>query len=241
MSKQGEGTGGGFQGAMQGLPLADLLQLWSTSRFSGRVVVRSQGQVGTFYFLDGEMVHAEADHWIGERAVTVILGWPAGSFEPAPGEATQERTIHKRLSHLLLNAQRALDERQRPFTPALTPPPISLAAVRSGPSTLEKVRAVPGVALAVRFGSDGRIYPGEGAAAEALAAKALYLALNPARAIGAAFGLRDLSVGSVQGPRESFLVVQSQGSFLGVTVAPQVAFEPVADQVRHLLIRPVAR
>jgi hypothetical protein len=106
---------------------------------------------------------------------------------------------------------------------------------------LERIRGLPGVTAAVRFGRDGRTQRDEGPAGEALAAKGLYLALNHAGAIGDAFGLRDLSLASLQGDREALLVVHGNGNYLAVQVGPGLAVEPVAAQVRGLLTRPAAR
>lgn len=241
MANQPEQTASGFHGATGSLPLVDLLQVWSLNRFSGLVAVTFAGRTGHLYFVDGEIVHAEVDEAVGEQAVGIILSWPGGAFEPIPNTTTLKRTITKRLSHLLLDAHRIIDERRRDPPPALTPPPITPATEQRGPTALERIRAVPGVASAVRFGRDGRVGPGEGPAAEALAAKALYLALNHAGAIAATFGLRDLSIGALQGARESLLVVHSNGNYLGVAVAKGAAVEPVAAQVRALLTRPAAR
>lgn len=235
-------AGAGFSGATGGLPLVDLLQVWSLNHFSGLVAVNFHGQVGHLYFEAGEVVHAEAGQVVGEQAVSVILGWPDGAFEPFPNTTTLKRTITKRLSHLLLDTHRVLDEQRRQPAPALTPPPIGPAArERAVPSTVDRVRAIQGVVRAVRFGGDGRTAPGEGPAAEELAAKGLYLALNHAGAVGAAFGLGALVVATLQGAREAFLVVHSNGNYLGVAGGPGVAMEPIAVQVRGLLTRPAGR
>jgi len=101
--------------------------------------------------------------------------------------------------------------------------------------------ALPGVTRVVRFGRDGRTGAGEGPEAEALAAKGLYLAINHAGVIAAAFGLRDLVLATLHGARESFLIVHSNGNYLAVAVAPGVTTEAVAAQVRALLTRQVAR
>lgn len=233
----------GFHGATGNVPLADLLQLWSMNRFSGLVAVRHAGHTGHLYFVDGEVVHAEAGSSLGEQAFGLILSWPGGAFEPIPNTTTLKRTITKRLSHLLLDAHRVMDEQRRDPAPApaLTPPPLAPASQRPAPTALERVRGVPGVTRAVRFGRDGLPGPGEGAEGEALAAKGLYLAINHAGAIGAAFGLREVVVASVQSERGSFVLVHGNGSFLAAAIAPGVAVEPVASQVRSLLTRPAGR
>ncbi len=231
----------GFHGAIGSLPLVDLLQVWSLNRFSGLVVVRFRERVGHLYFVDGELVHAEAEQETGEQAVGVILGWPEGAFEPFPNTTTMKRTIDKRLSHLLLDAHRVIDERRRTPGPPPAPPPAAEARGPAEPTVLDRIRAIRGVTRLVRFGRDGQPGPGEGPGGEELAARALYLALNHAGAIGATFGLRDLAVASLEGAAGSFLVVHAGPSYLAVAVEPGVAVEPVVAQVRCLLTRPAAR
>jgi len=239
-SAAGRSAAGGFQGALGSLPLADLLQVWSMNRFSGMVSVTSPGHAGRLYFVDGEMVHAEADGTSGEPALAVILGWPNGVFEPFPNTATLERTIQKRLSHLLLDAHRVLDEQRRA---AATPPPLPGAPSKEPSRTplIDRIRAIHGVTGLVRFGADGRPAGECGPDAEALAAKALYLAMNHAGAVARAFGLRELVVASVQGKEQSLVVVHSHGHYLGVSVDRGVAADSVAAQIRAILTRPAAR
>ena len=97
----------GFQGAIGSLPLVDLLQVWSMNGFSGLVAVASQGRTGHLYFVDGEIVHAECDDVTGEQAVGTIVAWPEGAFDLHPNTTTLHRTIHKSLSHLLLDAHKS--------------------------------------------------------------------------------------------------------------------------------------
>jgi hypothetical protein len=233
----------GFQGSVGSLPLVDLLQVWSLNQFSGLVVVTSQRRTGHIYFVQGEIVHAEAGGAAGEEAVRVLLGWPDGAFEPHPNTTTLKRTIQKRLSHLLLDAHRELDEQRHaaPAPVAFTPPPGTHRAAPAGPSVLDQIRTIAGVTGLVRFGADGRPTGPATHDAEALAARGLYLALTHAAAVAQAFGLRELAVASLQGARESFVLVHSRGTYLAVGVAAGAPVEPVAAQVRALLTRPAAR
>jgi len=246
----------GFQGAIGNLPLVDLLQVWSSNGFSGLVLVTSQSQTGHLYFVDGQIVHAECEDATGEQAVGQIVSWPEGSFELHPNTTTIHRTIQKSLSHLLLDAHRHLDERrretpapaQRPPPPAPRPPPLAASAATppaarepARPGPLEQIRAIRGVTQVVRFGVDGRPIGERSAEGEALAAKGLYLALTHATFVAEAFGLHELSVGVLHGARESFVLVRAGGQHLCVAVAPDVAVEPVAAQIRALLTRPAPR
>ncbi len=245
----------GFHGAIGSLPLVDLLQVWSMNGFSGLVTVSSQGRAGHLYFVDGDIVHAECNSATGEKAVWLIVGWPQGAFDLHPNTTTLHRTIQKSLSHLLLDAHRTLDEQRRdaavdaPARPPLAPPRASAAArppslparEPAGPGALDQIRAIRGVTQLVRFGKDGRPTGDAGPAGEELAAKGLYLALTHAAFVAEAFGLHDLAIGSVRGERGSFVLVHSSGHHLCVAVAPNVALEAVAAQIRAQLTRPAPR
>ncbi len=252
MSQRPANTSSGFQGSIGSLPLVDLLQVWAMNRLSGLVTVTFGGRSGRLYFVEGEIVHADVNGVTGEIAVRVILGWPEGTFEMAPNTTTMERSIHKSLSHLLLDAHRELDESRRsahaPKAPVPPIPPLPAAAPAttppngpSRPSVLDQIRAIPGVTHLVRFGGDGRPLGDTGPEAEALAAKGLYLALTHASSVAAAFGLHDLGVATVQGANEAFVVVHSRGSYLCVAAAPGTAMDPLIAQLRALLARPAPR
>jgi hypothetical protein len=217
----------------------DLLQVWSLNRYSGLVAVSSGAHAGQLHFADGEIVHAEAPGAEGEAAVRAILSWTDTSFEPFPSTSTPKRTIHKRLSHLLLDAHRELDEARR-GTPAEAPP-VPRAPAPSGPSVLDRIRAIRGVTRLVRFGADGRPAGPPDPENEALAARGLYLALTHAGAMARAFGLRELALASLESPRESFVVAHGGGQYLCVAVAPGTPVEPIVTQVRALLTRPAPR
>ena len=242
-------TRSGFQGAIENLPLVDLLQVWAMNGFSGLVTVSSQGNSGHLYFVDGGIVHAEADGVAGEPAVQRILAWPEGSFDLHPNTTTLHRTIEKSLSHLLLEAHSRLDEQRRdtPAPPASTPgnatrpPPFPSAPPPASPARaplFDQIRGVRGVTRVVRFGKDGRPVGETGPAAEALAAKGLYLAMTHAAAVAEAFGLHELSIASAGGGREPFVLLHSQGQYLCVALEPDVALDPVVAQLRALLSRP---
>lgn len=246
---QSASTPSGFQGAIGSLPLVDLLQVWSVNGFSGLVVVTSQGRTGHVYYVDGTVVHAEYEEVVGERALGIIIGWPAGSFDLHPNTVTLHRTIQKSLSHLLLEAHREIDEQRRAGAAAMSSPPPSAprpppggapAGASARGAVFDQIRAIPGVIQLVRFGKDGRPAGDAGPAGEALAAKGLYLSLTQAAAVADAFGLHELAFASVRGARESFVLVHASGQYLCVAVAQDAPIEPVMIQLRALLSRPRA-
>jgi uncharacterized protein DUF4388 len=239
MSRPTSTTKAGFSGDIGSMPLVDLLQVWSANGFAGLVSITFEGRVGKLHFVDGEIVHAEADGLSGEPAVQAIIGWPGGAFELFPNTAVLHRTIEKGLRHLLLDAHHALDERRRSAAP-----PASLAAPapreQPRPSALDQIRAIAGVTQVAHFGRDGRPPGQQGSDAEQLAAKGLYLAVTHAAAIGAAFGLGELAIAALRGERESFVLVHRGGNYLGVGVAPGAPVEPIVGQLRALLVRKAA-
>lgn len=235
----------GFQGSVGSLPLADLLQVWALNGFSGLVTVQSDGRTGHLYFQEGEIVHAEADGVAGEAAVRLIIAWPEGQFDLAPNTATLNRTIHKTVSHLLLDAHRVLDEARRaggaPSPSGGRPPVTPQGKEPSRPGVLDQIRAISGVTHLVRFGEDGRPVGAAGPEAEALAANGLYLALTHAAAVGATFGFRDLAIAALQNERQSFILIRGSAGFLCVALQPGVPQEPIVAQLRSLLFRATQR
>jgi len=228
----------GFQGSIASLPLVDLLQVWSMNQFSGLVAVTSLGRAGHLYFVHGEVVHAEAGHAEGEEAVHAILGWAGGSFEPHPNTTTLKRTIQKRMSHLLLDAHRHLDEQSRDsVAPRLPGPARESATTPAEPEGLDQLRAIGGVTGLVFVGTDGQPTGSAGPDAEELAGKGLYFGLIHAAAVAEVFGLHDLGVATLRSENESLVLVRSEGGSLCVALSPGVAVEPVAARARALLAK----
>jgi hypothetical protein len=229
----------GFRGAIGNLPLVDLLQVWSVNRFSGLVKVDFQGRRGQLYFTNGELVHAEAEGQVGEGAVQVIVGWPQGAFEVFQNTSTIHRTIEKSVSHLLLDAHRVLDERQRNAAqPACATVAGNQPASQGRPKPLDEIRALPGVALVVSFGEDGRPRTNDGPEAEQLAARGLYLAVTHAAAVTRAFGLGELSLAVLRAEADPLVLVHHGGRYLCVAAPPGTPLEPLLGQLRSILRRP---
>lgn len=246
-----ESGGGVLRGASGTLPLVDLLQVWSQNRFSGLVAVSARDATGRLYFVEGDIIHAEAGGVEGEPAVRSIVSWPDVSLEAFANTSTLKRTIKKRVGHLLLDAHREIDEARRTPVPAAPPPaparPPGTAGPVSGqagrPSLLDQLKSIPGVARLVRFGADGQP-TGAGAAepgAEALAARGLYLALNHAAAIGQAFGLGQLGFAALQGAQESMVVIHAGGQYVCLAVEPGASTGPIVERARALLMQRAPR
>ncbi len=99
------------QGTIQGLTLSSFLQLLEVERKSCVLRVVAEGQVGYLYFNDGELIHAETGTQEGHAADYDILVWEGVKLQMTPLPAIlPPRTLHDRLTGLLMEAFRQRDE-----------------------------------------------------------------------------------------------------------------------------------
>jgi pSer/pThr/pTyr-binding forkhead associated (FHA) protein len=104
---------GVMSGRLEEVPLPDLLQLFSTSKKTGLLII-SHRKEGRIYLKQGRVCHAsiDADPNLGPRkAFFRILGWEQGSFvlQP-PDNATFDTEIEEATEALLMDSLRQLDE-----------------------------------------------------------------------------------------------------------------------------------
>ncbi len=160
----------GFKGAVTGLPLSDVIQLKGHNMFTGCIFVNYGDKQGVIYFQDGEIVHAEQGRTEGERAFYEIISWPGGRFDIEAKIISDRKTIDKRLTHLLLDAHRMIDEGKIDEMGGEQEKVDSSSEARprlTANSVCLKLMSIPGVAYAVMFGADG--VPVEDGSSEALA------------------------------------------------------------------------
>ena len=100
-----------LKGSLQSINLADIMQLVSNSRQSGRfVLTKNTGEQGYIYIRTGEIVHAEVEHFAGEDAVFTLISWGDGDFLFEEQEFDVPTTISRSVTSLLMEAARRIDE-----------------------------------------------------------------------------------------------------------------------------------
>lgn len=99
-----------FQGSLAELHLPDIIQLISVSGKSGVFHLTDLSLKGQIYLHEGQIIHAQLEDAIGEEAVYALAIWSRGEFRFEAGVATQQRTISKSNTNLLMEAARRLDE-----------------------------------------------------------------------------------------------------------------------------------
>jgi hypothetical protein len=103
-----------MSGSIEEIPLPDLLQLLSTSRKSGVLVLRTDAGVGKLYMRKGQIYFASIDDSFNmgpRKAIFRMLSWMQGFFELEPPD---ERAVLEELQDstegLLMEGMRQLDE-----------------------------------------------------------------------------------------------------------------------------------
>jgi hypothetical protein len=99
-----------FQGSLAELHLPDIIQLVSVSGKTGVFHLTDGALRGEIYLNEGRIVHAEMDEQRGEEAVYALAIWRQGEFRFDPGPPTEQQTITKSNTNLLMEAARRLDE-----------------------------------------------------------------------------------------------------------------------------------
>jgi len=99
-----------FNGYLEGITLADIVQLACLERYESKLEVRGEDFEGKVYFSGGEIVHAETGMLVGQEAFVEILCCPAGVFSFTPGKSSRQ-TINISWNLLLMEATRLVDER----------------------------------------------------------------------------------------------------------------------------------
>jgi len=100
-----------LKGSLTSINLADIIQLVSNSRQSGRfILTRNSGQKGLIYLKNGEISHAEVDEFKGEDAIFSLISWNEGEFAFEEGTFETPTSVQRPITSLLMEAARRIDE-----------------------------------------------------------------------------------------------------------------------------------
>ena len=100
-----------LKGSLDSVNLADIMQLVSNSRQSGRFVLsKDTGTTGYIIIKNGEIIHSKVDNFHGEDALFTLIAWGKGEFVFEEGHFEEETTITRSVTSLLMEAARRIDE-----------------------------------------------------------------------------------------------------------------------------------
>jgi predicted regulator of Ras-like GTPase activity (Roadblock/LC7/MglB family) len=96
-------------GNLKDLKLPNLIQLNCMERNTAKLTIEHAGKFGTIYFKDGQIVHAEFDPDIGEKALYRLLGLAEGKFKVENGVRPPLESISTHWNILLLEGLHYVD------------------------------------------------------------------------------------------------------------------------------------
>jgi CheY-like chemotaxis protein len=100
----------GFQGMLRRVGLPDVIQMECLGRNSSVLEVYNNHVLGRIYIEEGNIIHAAGGDLTGERAFQRLLALPGSSFELAPFEPPQKKTISAPWATLLMEAAHARND-----------------------------------------------------------------------------------------------------------------------------------
>ncbi|MDD2309881.1 MAG: DUF4388 domain-containing protein [Desulfuromonadaceae bacterium] len=224
----------GFQGAVAGLSLTDVIQLKGHNKYTGAISVEYGESQGVIYFVDGEIIHAEQGEESGEQAIYKIIKWPGGTFTIHPEMTSKVCTIHDRTDFLLLEALRRLDEENAGATVNKSADH-SVTPRRTMSKIAARLQEINNITYAVLLDKLGSPVQDSSIEAAALAAKGVLLA-KTGNSIGGLMGLGEVKVAAVHTTNYDLLLYDSKQHYLSIAVKPDCNLEGVEAEIKSAFV-----
>jgi CheY-like chemotaxis protein len=101
---------GVIQGRLEELGIADLMQSLEMGQKSCRLTVHHGNETSEMFFSGGQCRHAKLGKIEGEDAVYPVIHWTDGDFEIDFGASSEQNTISRSTTGLLMESMRLMDE-----------------------------------------------------------------------------------------------------------------------------------
>jgi len=225
----------GFQGAVAGLSLTDVIQLKGHNKYTGCITVNYGNSEGVIYFADGEIIHAVQGNDTGEEAIYQIIKWPGGNFNIHPEMTSNVCTIHYRTDFLLMEALRRLDEERAGVAPPEAGSGPSVTPRRTMSKVAARLQDINGVTYAVLLDKEGNPLQDTSLEAGALAAKGLFLA-KTGNQLGELMGLGDIKAAAIHTRDFHMLMYDSKQHYLSIAVKPEFNLDTVEGEIKSALM-----
>ncbi len=140
-------------GNLKDLKLPSLIQLNCMERNSAKMTIEHNGKYGFIYFDKGQVVHAEFEPDIGEKAIYRLLGLYTGNFKVENNIRPPVVSIKTNWNNLLLEGLHQLDSLENGQGPKYD-------------SLFERLLAIRGVRKALIFNDEGEVIASSAQVAE---------------------------------------------------------------------------
>ncbi len=225
----------GFQGAVAGLSLTDVIQLKGHNKYTGAITVEYGDSQGVIFFVDGEIIHAEQGGETGEQAIYQIIKWPGGNFNIHPEMTSNVCTIHCRTDFLLLESLRRMDEENAGAVGKPSGSGPSVTPRRTMSKIAARLQELGNITYAVLLDKKGVPVQDTSIEAVSLAAKGLFLA-NTGNQLGDLLGLGEIKAVAVQTINFHLLMYDSKQHYLSIAVKPDCNLDGVEGEIRSALV-----
>lgn len=205
-------------GTLRDLSLANLVQLQCSEQHNAQVHLTQNGRQGLLVFADGEIVHARADHLLGESAVYELLTWEDGDFQVTVENISAEKNIDAPWSMLLMEGLRLADEHRAEHN----------AVLESG---LRALRGKQGLRGAVAVNTSGLVRADAKEKTSPQDAAFVALIANRAEVIGSILDLGAFLGLTTGNAKEKIAVEKIASNFLGLWLEPRAT----PDQIKAIL------
>jgi predicted regulator of Ras-like GTPase activity (Roadblock/LC7/MglB family) len=224
----------GFEGAVSGMSLADIIQIKGNNRDSGCMIVEHLGRSGMIFLREGEVVHAEQGALSGEEAFYAIMSWAGGRFRTEPKVATTSRSINQPLGFLILEAFRRLDESK------VMTKPVQQVAESSGKEGAGvndisvKLKTIPEVEQALLMTKEGAVLDDSSHEAEFLGANGLFISMFAGQ-LGPHLGVGEVKAVSVHGNERHLFLFGSKRHHLCISAKSGGNVNALEGEIRRVL------
>lgn len=109
-----------MEGDLKDLAIPNLLQSVNMGKMTGRLFVDNGQSAAELFFDDGNLVHAEAMDVQGDQAIMELVTWESGKFYFYRDEATELKTVKRRVDALLMEGITLLDQSKALLKAGLT-------------------------------------------------------------------------------------------------------------------------
>lgn len=99
-----------MEGDLRDMAVPNLLQSIVMSKMTGRLFVETGQTAAELFFEEGNLLHASAHEVVGDQAIMELVTWETGKFFFYRDEATNQRTVNRRLDAILMEGITLLDQ-----------------------------------------------------------------------------------------------------------------------------------
>lgn len=225
------------RGTLKDMSLASHISINCNEMRQAYLRIEHQGQEGSIYFSNGDIVHAQVGSQVGDEAVYKLLTWEDGDFELEMDVEPPARSITDKWSSLLLEGMRRIDEETAGLEwlddiETREGEEVRGEAMQELARALEKIEGVVGVVIAARDG----IVLAESLEGDPQKEGAVTVFVgNAAGQAGESLALGSFDWGTVAIGKDTMMVLEQAEYYVGLLLGERASPAIVASHAERVL------